>query len=194
MLPELKFIYIRPKSHYLWIKDNPKFSIASSMDFEELSEVVLLSARKLDEFIQPYAEKIFRQLEELSGYSWIDNRIKVYPTFLGPSYSDPLSLRVTEVSDGKVIPSPIEKTSGILIHELAHNIMPLTLFLNFAMSEQVMDLTTFKIMEDLGIDSTIYREWSDKITSEQQRYIPNTLTAEALFNPSVQSFLEKYES
>lgn len=194
MIPKLEFVYLYPKSHYLWIKDNPKFADVAKMTLEEVTDVVFAASLTVESKIQPHAERIFELLAELSGYEWQEHKIKVYPTFLGPSYSDPLSLRVTEMKQGKLVPAPIGQASGVLIHELAHNIMPMKLFADQATAEEIMDMVTFRILAELGFDSYEYRVFTDTITKDQLRYTPGSIKEKDLLNPTVREYLKNIRS
>ena len=178
-----------PKSHYLWIKDNPKFAGWAAHSLEEISDSVKEGAELVQHAIASKEEAIMKDIAELTGYDWWKRVIRVYPTFLGPSWSHPLSLKTARVVDGEPCPENVGKMVGVLIHELVHNSASPKLFPNRETSEQAMDLVALEVMRRNGFDTKSYLDFSERITAEQNRYVPESITTEELFNPTIKAYL-----
>lgn len=190
-LPELWFCVFPPTRHYMWVRDNPRFRPFAHAGLEALNSAIRAATDELKGAIAGKEKQIMRRIAELTGYPWHERGIRIYPTFLSPSWSHPLTIGVLEIRDGKPVAVSTSKLVGVLIHELAHNSAPPRLFQNRETSEQVMDLISFKVMEDLGFDTGDYRAFSDRITAEQGRYEPRSLNAEQVFVPTVKDFLSE---
>jgi hypothetical protein len=173
------------RNQYGWVKNNPDFKTISLYQENELYAAVAAATKELIDEFKPNINEILAYLENLSGYKWGDSLIDVYPTFLWPSFSNPLSIRVIDFTPQGLSPRPIEVNLGNLIHELGHRLVPIDAFNQRLQLEESMDLLSMRLLDQFGYDFDKYKT----ISSKASGYTTHTLSQTELFAPNLKAYI-----
>ncbi len=192
MIPTIEFRTAPLGIHYKWVNGNPSYSAVSKYTVPELSTAVAAGAAGVEAILSGRHEQLMVTLTRLTGYRWREDRVMVYPTFLWPSFAQPLSLKTVTFEEGRLVPISPALGAGILVHELVHQLVPPSLFLSREVSERVADIVALRTMQLSGIDSTEYAEFSSETARRQARYPePGFLSVDEVLSPTVRDFIER---
>jgi len=152
-LPSLVF---HPLSGYIkilysWIKNNPEFLPFSAFSADEVFAAVQKASAPLERVFSGKSNKLLEDLTKFSGFEWQESRIDIYPTFLFPSFSQPLNLRVVDVINHRLLIRDTDTTIRVLLHELGHRLVPSVIFSDLNSYEVAMDLLALKTLQSNGM-------------------------------------------
>ena len=196
LIPDLSFIITPTQVRVFkaWVKHDPKYSQIIACEDKALSDLLKLSSDELVECIKDKRKDILSDMAEFSGFEWDKNIIDIFPTFLSPSLSSPLLLRVL---DSDLQKRDVNLLVGILLHELAHNIIkrPKSLLENRKINEEITDQLTIKVLENNNFSSIEFKKFTFEKTfgehpSVEQWQIPTN----KLFNQTIRDYFLRKSS